>query len=40
MVGQEWQAHAPKMGAMEKYRKLLAEAIPMRFNIRGYSVTP
>ena len=39
MVGQEWLAHAPKMGAMGKYRRLLAKAIPMRFNIRGHSVS-
>lgn len=38
MAGQEWQVRAPKMGAMGKYRRLLAKTIPMRFNIRGHSV--
>ena len=38
MVGQEWQVPAPKMDAMEKYRRLLAKTIPMRFNIRGHTV--
>ncbi len=39
MVGQEWRAHVPKMGAMGKSRRLLAKRIPMRFNIRGHSVS-
>jgi len=39
MVELEWQAHVPKMDAMGKFPRLSAKTIPMRFNIRGHTVS-